>query len=59
MLLGDANSKFFHAYTSIRKKQDRMRILENDGGDVKDDQEGMSDISKSYFSNLLQSSNLV
>lgn len=36
-----------------------MRILENDGGDVKDDQEGMSDISKSYFSNLLQSSNLV
>lgn len=56
LLEGDANSKFFHAFATTRKKKSAILKLKNDAGDEKIDHEGMCGIVKAYFQQLFSQS---
>jgi hypothetical protein len=51
---GDANTKFFHAVASTRKKKNNITKLSNDEGDMIQEQSGMCQIAKTYFATLFQ-----
>lgn len=51
---GDANTKYFHAIASSKKRRNVITKLRNDGNEVIAKQEGLCEIAKEYFSNLFQ-----
>lgn len=54
---GDANSKFFHAQATLRKRLNHISHLINDSGDVIDNQDGMQELVKEYFKGVFASPN--
>ena len=53
---GDANTRFFHANASARKKTNHISFLVNGNGDKVESQEGMCNIVRSYFSEIFSAS---
>ncbi|XP_074363628.1 uncharacterized protein LOC141704240 [Apium graveolens] len=49
---GDANTKFFHAQATKRKKLNHIAYLVTDSGDKVDDHERMCMLTKEYFQNV-------
>lgn len=51
---GDANTKFFHASASTRRKTNRISFLESDSGVQVNDKEGMCNLVKDYFTDTFR-----
>lgn len=51
---GDANTKFFHASASTRRKTNRVAFLETDSGVQVSDNEGMCNMVKDYFVDIFK-----
>lgn len=49
---GDENTKFFHSFASTRKKENTIHYLVGDNGERFDDQKGMSEVVRKYFTDL-------
>ena len=43
---GDAKTKFFHRSTILRKRKNRINTLQNEMGDLVDQEEGIKDLLK-------------
>lgn len=56
MKYGDVNTKFFHATSTILKKNNGIIKLCNNQGIWKDNQEGLCNLVSNYFQNLYQCS---
>lgn len=56
---GDANTKFFHAITFMRKKRNLIRKLRSDEDMVVDDPVGMCEVGREFFLIYLQSSRVI
>lgn len=55
---GDANSKFFHAQATSRKRLNHIPHLVNDAGEIIDNQDGMQELVKDYFRGVFASPNV-
>ncbi|KAK9095100.1 hypothetical protein Scep_026569 [Stephania cephalantha] len=55
---GDSNTRFFHAFTTYRKKLNNISFLFNDAGGRVDTPEGVQNITISCFGNSFNSSNV-
>ncbi|MCH82709.1 endonuclease/exonuclease/phosphatase family protein [Trifolium medium] len=53
---GDTNSRFFHATASAKKRRNEINKLQNEAGEVVQQQHEMCDIAKTYFEKLFSSS---
>lgn len=53
---GDANTKFFHATASTRKKKNHVEFLEKDNGEKIHEHEAMCQVVKEYFTEVFTSS---
>ncbi|XP_071674413.1 uncharacterized protein [Lolium perenne] len=53
---GDRNTKFFHTFTSERKKMNRIMKLKREDGGVVEEEEAMKEVATNYFSKLFTSS---
>ena len=51
---GDRNTKFFHAFATVRKKVNRILSLEDDTGNKVKDSQGMRMLAQQYFHDLFQ-----
>lgn len=51
---GDANTKFFHASASIRRKINHINFIELDNGIKVDDLDGMCNVVKDYFTEVFR-----
>jgi len=51
---GDRNTKFFHAFATVKKKVNHILCLEDDSGNKVSDNKGMCDIAKHYFLDLFK-----
>ena len=56
---GDENTRFFHASASARRRTNRIDFLVNDHGERVNDQEGMCDMVRNYFSEVFAGDNVV
>lgn len=52
---GDANTKYFHAYASTRKRLNRVSQLKKDDGEVVVNHEEMCRVVKEYYNKLYDS----
>lgn len=56
---GDANTRFFHASATSRKKANRISCLVTDSGVRTDDHEGMCLIVQQYYEDIFKTSEYV
>ncbi|GKC80562.1 hypothetical protein Tco_1131336 [Tanacetum coccineum] len=56
---GDKNTRFFHSRASARRQRNNINKLRNENGVWVADEEGISTLVASYFTNLFTSSNPV
>lgn len=54
---GDRNTRFFHNYASIRRKNILLQCIQNSNGDWKDTPEEIEEVIENYFTQLFSSSN--
>ena len=52
--LGDANTKRFHAVASARRNQNAIWALEDDMGNLIEDEKGLKDLGVKYFSDIFR-----
>ena len=55
--LGDANTKYFHAVASAHRNQNDIWGLEDDMGNLIEDDKGLKDLGVKYFSNIFRDDN--
>ena len=55
--LGDANTIFFHSVASARKNQNAIWGLEDDLGNLIEDDKGLKDLGVRFFSNIFKDDN--
>ena len=55
---GDANTKFFHAVASTRKNHNDIWGLEDEGGNLIDDEIGIMDLAVRYFKQIFEDDHL-
>ncbi|KHG28830.1 hypothetical protein F383_12723 [Gossypium arboreum] len=48
----DRNTAFFHKFASQRRHMNRIRVLENDVGDITNNECEMEEIALNYFKNI-------
>lgn len=49
---GDQNTRFFHNFTSGRKKNNQIRRLKNKNGEWRDSEQDVQEITTNYFFEL-------
>lgn len=49
---GDTNNRFFHTVTSQRRMRNRIERLENQGGDICEGEQAVSEVISDYFKNI-------
>ncbi|XP_073015397.1 uncharacterized protein [Primulina eburnea] len=55
IFLGDRNTKFYHASTTIRKSRNKIEALKTDNGEWITDEEKLKSTIQNYYSTLFQS----
>ncbi|KAG7556714.1 Ribonuclease H domain [Arabidopsis suecica] len=56
MLLGDRNTKFFHATTKVRKSRNRIKSIMDDQGIEHFQDDAIGKVAEAYFTNLFSTS---
>ena len=56
--LGDANAKFFHSVASATKNHNAIWGLEDEGGNLIEDEKGIKDFGVRYFKQVFKDDNL-
>ena len=52
--LGDSNTKLFHSIASARKNHNDIWGLEDEGGNMIEDDKGIKDLGVRYFKQILK-----
>lgn len=55
---GDCNTRFYHRYASVRKKNNCIQRLKDEQGEWRESQEEIQDVVTSYFAKLFKSTEL-